>query len=300
MRARPFPLECLDSLQPQQHRARFVHDANVAGGFARVCDRTVTKGIRFVPSLAGSPDRDLGEARAALDRGDGRAALKSLDRARRGYLKRRDREGLEHVLDMATLVDPGAADRQRIERENLAYAAKQNLRQEDRRAARERGEPWVDPYPYLRAPTEHTGVAVTRGVKLAIAVGVLAGVAAVAGIVLGAVLGGTAGTTVTVRLVNDTGRQVRLRGCDSPSCGSSFRSRQLAPGQEAEAEVDADTLVQLFRIERPGADRCLPLRIHDAYRRAAGDLGVLSARLSQATPCPGMTVLPEPAAPAPL
>lgn len=254
----------------------------------------MTKGIRFVPNLAGSPDRDLGEARAALDRGDGQAALRSLDRARRGYVKGRDREGLERILDMTDLVDPAADDRTRLRRENLAYAAKQNLRQEHRRAARERGEAWVDPYPDLRAPTEHTGVVLTRGVKIAIGIGVLAGVAAIAGIVLAAVLGGTTGTTVTVRLLNDTGARVSVRGCAAADCSSSFARRELAAGEAASAKVDPDTLVQLFHVDRGGSDRCLPLRIHDAYRRF-GHVDALGARLSEATTCPGTTVLPRPA-----
>jgi hypothetical protein len=243
--------------------------------------------------LAGSPDRDLGEARAALDRGEGRAALESLDRARRGYVKLHDPEGLEHVLDMTALVDPATDDRARVERENLVYAVKQNVRQEHRRDAHARGEPWVDPYPDLRAPTEHTGVVLTRGVKIAVGVGVLAGVAAVTGLVLAVVLGGTTNRTVTVRLVNDTSQTVSLRGCDDPGCGMSFRRHEVGPGDEADAEVDPDTLVQLFRIDRPGPDECLPLRIHDAYQ-LLGSGGALTARLSQASPCPGTTVLPRP------
>ena len=118
-----------------------------------------------------TPDRDLGEARAAIDRGDARAALKSLDRARKGYARALDSEGLEHVLDMAALVD-ASDDRIRIGRENLAYAAKQNLRQESRRRARQLGRDWTDPFPDLQAPTEHTGLVLTRGVKLWIGVGV--------------------------------------------------------------------------------------------------------------------------------
>ena len=256
----------------------------------------MTKGIRFVPSLAGNPDRDLGEARAALDRADSRAALKSLDRARRGYVKRRDREGLEHVLDMTGLVDP-ADDRRRIERENLAYAIKQNLRQESRRSARERGEPWVDPYPDLQAPTEHTGVVLTHGVKIAIGAGVLVAVAAFVGIVVAVAVTDTSTTTVTVRLVNDTGRTVSVRGCDA-DCATGSLDTTVEPGQEAESHVDPETLVQVYRVGRPGPDDCLPLRIHDAYE-ALPPGRTLLARLSQATPCPGTTVLPRPAGQSP-
>ena len=171
-RRRALALERLDPAQPPQYRACLVHRPNVAGQFARVCVRTVPKGIRFVPSVAASPDRDLGEARAAIDRGDSRAALKSLDRARKGYARALDSEGLEHVLDMAALVD-ASDDRSRIGRENLAYAVKQNLRQESRRRARQLGRPWTDPFPDLQAPTEHTGFVLTRGVKLWIGIGVL-------------------------------------------------------------------------------------------------------------------------------
>jgi hypothetical protein len=242
--------------------------------------------------VAATPDRALGEARGALDRGDGRAALRHLDRARRGYAKQRDADGLEHVLDMAALVD-AADDRARIGRDNLAYAVKQNLRQETRRAARERKEPWTDPYPDLQAPTEHTGLALTRGVKLWIAVGVAVAVAAVVGIIVAIALTDTTQKTVTLRLVNDTGRSVTVRGCDDPDCTTSFLHHQVDPGAEADADVDTETLVQVFRLEQPGADRCLPLRVHDAFLRLGSGGGTLSARLSQATPCPGTTVLPR-------
>lgn len=258
----------------------------------------MTKGIRFVPSVAASPDRDLGEARAALDRGDGRRAVATLDRARRGYLKHRDADGLEHVLDMAALVDD-AEDRTRIARLNLVYAVKQNLRQESRRRAQERGEPWVDPYPDLQAPDEHTGLALTGGVKVAIGIGVLAALAVFVGFVLAVALGSDTTTTVTLRLVNDTGQAITVRGCDDPDCTTTFMDRRLEPGVQAEADVDADTLVQLFTFQRGGADECLPLRVHDAYHRLGG-AGVLMARLSQATPCPGTTVLPRPATQTPI
>jgi hypothetical protein len=265
---------------------------------ARVGVETVTKGIRFVPSVAASPDRDLGEARAALDRGDGRRAITSLDRARRGYAKQRDADGLEHVLGMAALVDD-ADERARIARQNLVYAAKQNLRQESRRRARERGERWSDPYPDLQAPEEHTGLALTGGVKVAIGIGVLAALAVFVGFVLAAALGGDTQKTVTLRLVNDTSQTIAVRGCNDPDCVTAFMRRELGPGVRTEADVDTDTLVQLFSFDRAGTNECLPLRVHDAYQRLPGG-GVLTARLSQATPCPGTTVLPRPAEPTPI
>ena len=247
------------------------------------------KGIRFVPSVAASPDHDLGEARAAIDRGDAPAALKSLDHARKGYARALDPEGLEHVLDMAALVD-ASDDRVRIGRDNLAYAVKQNLRQETRRRARQLGRPWTDPFPDLQAPTEHTGFVFTRALKVWIAIGVAVAIAAGVGIVLVAALVDTGPeTTVTVRLDNDTGQTVTVRACADGVCPS----REVGPGEETDSEVDANKLVQVFTLEQRGPDTCLPLRVHDAYQ-AFGRPDALRATLSQATPCPGTTVLPRP------
>ncbi len=290
-RRRALALERLDPAQPPEHRACFVHVSNVAGQIARVCVRTVSKGIRFLPSVAASPDRDLGEARAAIDRGDARAALKSLDRARKGYSRALDTEGLEHVLDMAALVD-ASDERARVDCENLVYAVKQNLRQESRRRARQLGRPWTDPFPDLQAPTEHTGFVFTRGVKLWIGIGVAVAVAAFVGFVLVAALVDTGPENpVTLRLTNDTGRSVTVRKCNGASCDTGSTKR-VDPGEQAEATVDANLLVQVFRLEWPGPDECLPLRVHDAYQRIGGS-GALGASLSQATPCPGTTVLPR-------
>jgi hypothetical protein len=294
-------LERLDPAQPPHYRACFVHAATVAVAFARVCVWTVSKGIRFFPAVASTADRDLGEARSAIDRGDRLAALKSLDRARRGYMKRRDREGLGVVLDMTALVDPAGDERARIGRANLEYAAKQNLRQESRRAAREKGEPWVDPYPDLQAPSEHTGLVFSRGVKFAIAIGVLIGTALVGAILVAPWLAGSDTTPmVTLRLLNDTQTTVTVRGCNNDDCVTSWMHRELEPGLEVDTEVASDELVALFRLKRSGGeDECLPIRVHDGYQRLDGS-GALAARLSEATPCPGTTVLPVPAEEAPL
>jgi hypothetical protein len=244
--------------------------------------------------VATHPDRDLGEARAALDRGDGPAALKSLDRARRGYLKAHDADGLEHVLDMAALVDSGE-ERSRIGRDNLAYAVKQNLRQESRRSGRP-GETWVDPYPDLQAPTEHTGVVLTRTVKTWIGVGVLIALAVVAGVIVAlALVDSSPKSKVTLRLLNDTASPITVRGCSDSDCVSSW-SHEVRAGQELDTELDADLLVAQFKLRLPGPDDCLPVRVHDGYQQLHGRSGTLAVRLSRATPCPGTTVLPTPAA----
>ena len=101
------------------------------------------------------------------------------------------------------------------------------------------------------------------------------------------------GRTVTLRVENDTGRSVTVRACEDPSCDTSFSHRELAPGDVALAKVDADRLVQVFRLDRDGTDACLPLRVHDAVQLGGGD--TYASKLSKATPCPGTTVLPLPA-----
>ncbi len=262
---------------------------------ARVCVRIVSKAVRFLPAVAPNPDRELGEARAAIDRGDGLAGLKRLDQARRGYVKQRDPEGLDHVLLMAELVDI-ADDRARVGRENLVYAVKQNLRQESGRQAQERGDPWNDPYPDLQAPAEHTGLVITRSVKIAVGLGVVLGTVLLLAIFALPWFFESETKTVTLRLVNDTPQTVTVRGCFDPECDSSWLNRELEPGQEADADVDPDDLVDLFKVERSGhEDACLPARVHDGYQQRDGGQGTLAIRLSEATPCPGATVLPEPA-----
>ena len=292
-------LERLDPLQPPQHRACLVHAATVAAPVERVCVGNVSKGIRSVPTVASHPDRDLGDARSAIDRSDGKAALESLDRARRGYLKARDADGLTHVLDMAALVD-ATDERTRIGAENLAYAVKQNLRQESRRSAQQHNRPWADPYPDLQAPTEHTRLVLTRRVKMLIGIGVLVAVAAIVGAIVAFALVDYDRTTVTLRLVNDTDRTVAVRGCDDSDCVTTWLDRDVGPGLETDADVDVDSLVELFEVGRPGPDFCLPVRVHDGYLRLGGDSGALAVRLSEATPCPGTTVLPTPAEQTPL
>ena len=210
---------------------------------ARVCpDRAESTTVRPQPwpLPTATSARLVPRSTAATPRG----ALKSLDRARKGYARALDSEGLEHVLDMAALVD-ASDDRIRIGRENLAYAAKQNLRQESRRRARQLGRDWTDPFPDLQAPTEHTGLVLTRGVKLWIGVGVLAGIAAIVGLVLVNVLIDTGPkTTVTLRLRQQhrtDGHRSGVRRRDLPEPrgragrgdGDGGRCEQAGPGLQA-------------------------------------------------------------------
>jgi hypothetical protein len=243
--------------------------------------------------VAPDPDRELGEARAAIDRGDEPRALKRLNRARRGYLKRHDAAGLEHLLVLADVL-AADDDRVRIGRTNLVYAIQQNLRQESRRRAQATGEPWQDPYPDLEAPTEHTGIAFTRGVKIAIAVGVALGTAVIVAVFTLPAIFSSEEPAITLRLVNDTPQRATVRGCDdAEDCFSTWLHRDLDPGLATETLVPTSDVIEPFRVKFPGrGDTCLPLRVHDAVQRY-GDAGVLVARLSQATSCPGTTVLPD-------
>ena len=243
--------------------------------------------------MAPQPDRELAEARAAIDRGDTRAALKRLERARRGYLKQHDADGLEHLLLLADVLDP-TDERTRIGRENFVYAVKQNLRLESRRAAQRTSQPWTDPYPDLAAPTEHTGIAFTRGVKLAIAIGAVLGTAALLALFILPLVFSSSSTGLTLRILNDTHANLTVRGCNDFDCTSTWMHAELGPGLSTERTIPTDDLVDLFRFKRGGEDICLPLRVHDAFVRYGSDTGVvLVGRLSRATPCPGTTSLPD-------
>jgi hypothetical protein len=239
------------------------------------------------------PDRELAEARASIDRGDERGALKRLNGARRGYLKQHDAEGLEHLLLLADVLE-APDERTRIGRDNLVYAIKQNLRLESRRRAQQQGEPWTDPYPDLQGPTEHTRIAFTRPVKVVIGTATLLGALVVIGIIVATLAFSSSETQLTLRLVNDTPSELTIRGCDDPDCTTSWTHADLDPRRFTERQIAADDVIELFRVTRSGAESCLPLRVHDAYVRYGSDpTVVLVARLSRATTCPGTTVLPQ-------
>jgi hypothetical protein len=211
-------------------------------------------------------------------------------------VKQHDADGLEHLLLLADVLE-AADERTRIGRDNLVYAIKQNLRQESRRRAQLQGEPWSDPYPDLQGPAEHTRIAFTRPVKIAIGTATLLGALAAVGVVAATVVFSSSGTEVTLRLVNDTPERLSLTGCGDPGCNadSTWTHADLDPGRFTERSVPADDVIELFQVHRAGGvDACLPLRVHDAYIRFGSDPNVvLVARLSRATPCPGTTVLPQ-------
>jgi hypothetical protein len=135
----------------------------------------VTKALLSAPVAADFESR-LGEARAAYERNDPHAALRQLDRARRAALKQRDEDRLRRALEFAEGAIP-REERTEIERENVLYAIRQNLRQLTRRRALREGGTWVDPFPDLETPGSHTRTFMSTGLKIWIGIGVALGTA---------------------------------------------------------------------------------------------------------------------------
>jgi hypothetical protein len=250
--------------------------------------------------VAPNPDRELAEARACIDRGDENWALKHLDRARRGYVPEHDIAGLEHLIVLAEVLD-ATDERTRDARENLLYAIRQNIRAETRRAAKLRNEPWEDPHPGLRAPTQHTRIYLTRGAKIAIAIGVALASAVIVALLAASAFVDVAAepSPVTVRLRNDTGQGVAVARCTDRHCAARLTPRRVASGQALERVEQSSNRIDRFRVTRAGEPAtCLPLRVHAGYTLAGSDPSVvLVAKLSQATPCPGTAVVPKAARP---
>jgi hypothetical protein len=236
--------------------------------------------------VARNPERDFGEARERLDRGDHIGALRSLDRARRGFARRGDVDGLRHVLDLATLVET-ADERTAAERDNVVYAAKQNLRQATRtRAVRERSE-WIDPYPDIEAPAApRARVYFTRWVKLAIAIGVLAGVLALGGCI--ALFAIYSAEELSVGVVNDGQRPVTVRWCGAPDCDDQYESHEVFPNGTAEFDLPSDDRLDLIVVTDMSGRRvgCFVVPVHSTYEEVHPDARGVSFAVSQADPCP--------------
>jgi len=182
-------LEGVDPPKPLEYVLSFFHSSDGSPENRAKADRSVPKAIRSI-GVAPRPERDFGEAREHIDRREWRSALRRLDRSRKGYLKLQDRSGLEHVLQLLEVIDADD-DATRIERANLEYAAKQNLRLLTRAEAKSAAKAWVDPYPDLESPSEHTGIHLSRTLKIWIGVGVVLGILAVAGYITLVVLYGS-------------------------------------------------------------------------------------------------------------
>ena len=121
----------------------------------------------------------LAAARQAYEQNDPHGALRKLDRARAAAIKKRNEEQLRRVLDFAE-GSLARDERTEIERENLLYAVRQNLRQLTRRRALLAGESWIDPFSDLESARPHTRTFMSPGLKIWIGVGVAVGIIVVA------------------------------------------------------------------------------------------------------------------------
>jgi hypothetical protein len=242
--------------------------------------------------VATKPERDFGEARERIDRGDVRGAVKALDRARKGFAGRDDVDGLEHVLDLEALLDDGDGDeRVGAARANLVYATKQNIRGATRKRALRAGEEWADPHPDLEAPIEHTRIPITRGVKFWIGVGVVLGLLAIAAYVAVVVVVALTNTdTLPVLVSNDLTQTVDVRWCDNESCDFPNESHELHPGGSAEFDLPRDDLLDLLVVRNADSKHrlgCLPLAVKEARR---GGIATWRVQVSRMTPCPGVPI----------
>ncbi|MDQ2984277.1 MAG: hypothetical protein M3R70_10225 [Actinomycetota bacterium] len=247
--------------------------------------------------MARDPEQELNEARSRYEANDLYGALKRLDHARKAYADRGNTEGLRRVMEFAERADL-RDDRARAVRENLVYAVKQNIRGTTRRDALRAKRPWVDPYPDLSAPQEHTRIPITRGLKFwigaGVAIGALGVLAYIAALIALAIWGDT-GDKLGARIHNDTGRAVVVKWCDNYRCdfGSERSKDEIAPGLSAEQTLPAEDLVDLFVIydgdKRIG---CLPVRVHDAWKALDDKQAEVHVSVSQKTRCPGAAVVP--------
>ena len=256
---------------------------------------------RYFRRVARDFERSFAAARVAYEGNDTRNALRELERARRAALKQRDEEQLRRVLDFAD--GSLARDEQtEIERENLLYSVRQNLRQLSRRHALRGGEPWEDPFPDLAAPQAHTRTFISRGVKFWIGVGVLFGtllaIAFVVALIAGAFSSG--GDSLRLRIRNDTSGRVTVDWCDTVACNGDFERidrLHLDAREYAREDLPPDDVVDLFVVSGAKIGRvCLPVRVDRTYEGLADPKTVVVVRVSQATPCPGEIVTPRPAA----
>jgi hypothetical protein len=152
------------------------------------------------------------------------------------------------------------------------------------------------PYPDLQAPTSHTRISLTRGVKIAIGLGVALMTAAIVTFFALPAFVDVEETapSVTLRLVNDTQQSAVVADCLFPDCSIGRRRKRLGPGRTLERLESSDDRVDVFSVRRLGEETCLRVRVHAGYERAGSDPELtLVAKLSQATACPGTPVVPK-------
>ena len=246
--------------------------------------------------VARDPEHELAAARTRYEANDLRGSLARLNRARRLYAKRGDTAGLQRVLEFAENADM-PDDHGRAMRDNLVYAAKQNIRGTTRRDALRAGLDWTDPYPDLSAPEEHTRIPMTRGVKFWIGVGVVIGALAVGAYFAAlAIFGLNATKKLHVRVRNNTSDRVLVEECDTPRCPYALSKHTVPPnGSFADTfypKLDSNDLYVIYRGDRRVG--CLPIRTRAAYDLLRDKNTVVHLFVSQMTPCPGTPIVPTP------
>jgi hypothetical protein len=245
-------------------------------------------------------EKRLAAAREAYERNEPFEALRRLDRARRVALKRRDEEQVRRVLEFAEGVI-ARDERTEIERENVVYAARQNLRQLSRRRVLREGGTWKDPFPDLEEPRPQTRTFVSGGLKFWIGAGVVVGLLVVAAFVAAVIAGAfESEDELALRVRNDTQRAVALKWCDEVACDGDYEplsTTHLEPGEYDRRDLPAHDIVDLFVVEDAEGNRigCLPVRVDQTYENLSNKRLLMVVRVSSATPCPGEIVTPEPA-----
>jgi hypothetical protein len=252
-----------------------------------------------LPPVAPDFESWLAAARESYQRNNPHEALGKLDRARSVAAKNRDEGQLQRVLDFAE--GSLARDEQtEIERENLLYAVRQNLRQLARRRALLAGESWTDPFPDLEGPRSQTRTFISRGLKFWIAVGVVIGLLFLAAFVAALIAGALSSSRddLNLRVRNDTRGRVTVKWCSMVACNADFDpidTMHLDPGEYARRDLPSDDIADLFVVEGPRVGRvCLPIRVDQTFEGLPDKQRVVAVRLSQATRCPGEIVTPQP------
>lgn len=105
----------------------------------------LSAGGQYVTHAAVSSAPSLATARAEMERGDTRRALRSLEKARQTLLNRGDVEALTELLEIAQRLPTAKTSHEKARRE-LIDGARQNVRYLSRRKALKAGEEWNDPF----------------------------------------------------------------------------------------------------------------------------------------------------------
>ena len=90
---------------------------------------------------------ELADARALVERGEAKAALKLLERVRQESLAGEHLAEVQEVAAVAALIHRQTTGKRQTEAGGLAFNAQQNIRVLEQRQALADGREWVDPFP---------------------------------------------------------------------------------------------------------------------------------------------------------